>query len=123
MPECIACHQFFKDYKELALHITCNRKTHKRGLLWASKFLTNQRNLDRKATMQSRDRLPLTQEDKENRDNNQRELSGHIQTVKTYCPHCKRNGVYQFPVEYISSPEAWRVGSTLVKLCIPCEGR
>jgi len=119
---CLSCQQTFPDYKELALHIITNKATHRKGRRWANKYLTNQRALDKKVTTQGKERSPLTQQDIENRRDTRRELSGQTKMSETLCPKCKHNGVRSFPIEYAKSPTAWRVGKSLVKLCVGCGG-
>lgn len=122
MPTCLNCQQLFTDYKGLAHHIIANKKTHKRGLLWASKYIMRQRQLDRKATEQGRNYTPLTQTDKDNRHDLERVLSGVAINSPTICPKCKHKSISQFPIEYAESRQAWRVGNALVKLCVACGG-
>ena len=123
MPLCLTCKQPFPDYKELALHIVANKKTHKKGRLWANKYLMNQRTLDMKATIQNRNHTPLTEQERESKKDSQRELSGRLINTNTICPHCKKTSVYQFPIEYVKDPYAWRIGSNFVRLCPRCGGQ
>ena len=122
MPICHSCNKPFPDFKELARHIIANKKTHRKGLFWAQKHLMNQRALDKKATMLAKNHNPLTEEDKENKKDTRRVLSGQLKNANTFCPKCKRAGIYQFPIEYAESPDAWRTGKSLVKLCVNCGG-
>ena len=122
MPICHTCQQPFPDYRELALHIIANKATHRIGRRWASKYLTNQRALDKKVTMKGRERSPLTQQDIENKRDTRRELSGKDIISETICPKCKHNTVRSFPIEYAKSPTAWRRDNRLVKLCVGCGG-
>lgn len=122
MPICHSCQQPFADFKALALHIASSKKGHRKGKMWAAKYLSNQRALDMKTTMQNRNHTPLTQQEKDNKANAHRELSGKVVNTDTICPHCKRQGISQLPIEYAHSSEAWRAGKCLVKLCISCGG-
>lgn len=123
MPICNSCHKSFPDFKELAKHIMANKKGHRYGQVWAARCLTNQRNLDRKVSLQNRGNNPLTQQEKENKQDSHRELSGQTSIAETICPKCKCKGVYSFPIEYIKCPVIWREGNRLVKLCISCGDR
>lgn len=119
MPICNTCHQPFEDYKELAKHIIINKKTHKKGRLWASKFLSKQQLLDKKRA--NTERIPLTEQDKENKLNTRRDVSGETTTTLAICPKCNREHFYTFPIEYVQSPTAWKRNNSIVKLCSVCE--
>jgi hypothetical protein len=120
---CNTCHQSFESYKELALHIITNKKTHKKGRLWASKYTMKQRALDMKTTIQNRNHTPLTEQDRENKKDTRRELSGRLINTNTICPACKKTGVHQFEIEYIKDPDTWRMGNNFVRLCPRCGGQ
>lgn len=120
--KCNSCGETFETYKDLAIHIMSSKKGHRQGKIWASKYLSKQRILDRKVSMQSRNHSPFTEQDRENRREAERVLSGNIANTRTICPKCKSLGIYQFPIEHTESKEAWRIGGSLVKLCIRCGG-
>ena len=121
MPICHSCNKPSPDFKELAKHIIANKRTHRGGLMWARKYLLNQRALDRKVSLKN-NRVPLSEQEIENKKDSRRELSGALKNTSSFCPKCKRAGIYQFPIEYTKSPDAWRVGNFLVKLCVNCGG-
>lgn len=122
MPKCNTCNQVFDDFGNLAQHII--RKRHRKGRIWAARFLMQQRRLDRKASIAT-DRTnftPPTEQDKINKQSTYRQLSGYTEQVYTVCPSCKRLSLYNFPVEFTESPDAWRKEDCLVKLCAGCGG-
>lgn len=124
--ECKTCGKHVTDFKELIRHILSNSKTHPAWQVkWAGKATMNVEYLDRKVTMQKQfegGKVPLTEQEKENKKNTQRELSGieSIQTCK--CSHCRQHHPERIPVEYIQSPGAWRDidGKTLIVTCMSC---
>lgn len=123
-PNCRTCGKVCADFKELAKHILQFRKTHKAGLKWAKKFLSNTDYLDRKVSMQSRSRIPLTEEQKDLKESLTLQLSGKYTLVKTICPNrkCRRQEFSELPIEYIESPLVWRENEILIKLCSNCGG-
>lgn len=118
MPLCIACKQAFGDYKELALHIQSSKKGHRKGKKWAANYMLKVRQLDQKKQINGR--VPLTEEQKENKKSLVRELSGEEEYAITFCPHCKRGHREILPVEFSKSRDAWRVKDKLVVLCEGC---
>lgn len=122
MPKCNSCNEIFEDFRDLAKHII--RKRHRKGRIWASRFLMRQRQLDRKASFAT-DRTnftPPTAEDRLNKQSTYRQLSGYTENAYTICPRCNRKSLYNFPVEFIESLDAWRKEDCLVKLCAGCGG-
>ena len=107
----------FNDFKELAIHILTNKKGHRGGLIWARKYMSRQGILDRKLSLRGRDRAPITEKDRENRDNSRRELSGKQSAVTTICLKGKHAVLQYLPREYAESPYAWRVQGRLVVAC------
>lgn len=119
--ECHACHAWFEDYTELALHISSEKTGHRKGKKWAASLLLKVRQLDSKKDM--KERTPLSEEDKENRREIQRsvELSGAKYMVNTICPKCKSRHAETLEVEYVRSPLAWKtLQGTLIILCARC---
>ena len=115
---CLSCNEVFADYTELALHIQSSKKGHRKGKKWASNYLLRTRQLDQK---QINGRVPLTEEQKENKRNMVRELSGRNENVVTYCPQCKSKTAQPLPVEFTQSREAWRIGKNFAVLCSECK--
>ena len=116
---CHSCNLSFVDYKELALHISTSRKGHRQGKKWAAKYMMKVRALDKRNN--GGGRSPLTEDDKENKKNTRRELSGDNEHVATFCPHCRKKTKQVLPIEYTRSNEAWRLKDYLVVLCQNCE--
>jgi hypothetical protein len=120
MPEikCRSCDiDGLPDYKALALHIIQNKKTHKKGRLWALRYMSKQQILDRKISMKSKDFAPATEDEVEIRETTRRDLSGRAEYVKTICLQGKHPVQQHLPVEYTESAEAWRIQGLLVVTC------
>lgn len=117
---CHSCQKVFEDYKELALHIQSNKKGHRKGKKWAARYIMRVRQLDKKKELNGR--VPMTEEQKENRRDNVRELSGETEQLLTICPHCKKGHRELLPVEFSQSRDAWQVKDRLVVLCPICGG-
>lgn len=122
---CHYCHHTpFPDYTALAQHIIAEKRTHRKGRIWAAKFLTRQRQLDQSATIKARreNRAPLTEQEKENRQSTLLELSGETTVIITSCPQCKSKMRQAIPVEYAKSKDAWRTTQgILVVSCARCQ--
>ncbi len=114
--ECHSCQQIFADYGELALHIASSKKGHRKGKKWASNYLMRTRVLDKKNGY----RTPLTEQDRENKRDAQRELSGEIKYVPTVCPQCHQGQRQQLPIEYVESNSAWKIRGEFVVICNNC---
>jgi hypothetical protein len=119
--ECNACHDFFEDYGELAQHIAGQKKGHRKGKIWAAKFLLKVRKLDARKDL--KERVPLSEEDKENRRELRVELSGVTKMTNTQCPKCKSPHAEALEIEYVKSPLIWATsrGTPLI-LCARCRG-
>ncbi len=117
MTICRSCGQSFGDYKELAVHIASSKKGHRKGKLWAAKYLTRVNSLDRKKLAEHK---PLTEADKENKQSTIRELSGEVENVLAVCPHCHKGHREVLPVEFTQNLEAWREKNCVVVLCQSC---
>ncbi len=120
MPICHSCNESFADFEALALHISSSKKGHRKGRKWAAKYLTKVNKLNQKQSFLNK--TPLTKEDRENRANLKRELSGNFQYVNTLCPSCKNAIPQKLPIEFIQSVEAWRTKEgTLRVCCLNCQ--
>lgn len=122
MPNCLTCGKPFPDYQSLALHIVQNKKTHRKGLTWARKYLSRQQSLDRKVSNQVKreNRTPLTEQDLENRRNNYREISGKVAVTEVICPQCKTKAKEWLPVEYINDADNWKLNGLIALVCHRC---
>jgi hypothetical protein len=116
---CLSCDKIFEDYQGLALHIIAEKKGHRKGKKWAAKYIS--RHIINKRTYDNNGRVPLTAEQKANKEDTRRALSGEQRVVETICPKCKVSKRVALEVEYVSSPQAWRIHGKLVKLCVECE--
>ena len=114
--QCNTCYEEFPDYQSLALHIMSAKSKHQRGKKWAAKFLSLKSWMKEKP-----ERIGVTAQDRENKENGRRELSGNTQHVKTVCPNCKQSNVQSLPVEYVESRDAWKTQSGVFMVdCINC---
>lgn len=120
MPICKTCGKSFIDYSELASHIRKNKKTHRIGQKWATKYIHVSK-LSMKAKNGSFEpRQPLTEEQKEARRECIRELSGDMVTVNAICPKCKAKYRMLIEIEYATSKDALKVNDFFIRLCPDC---
>jgi predicted HNH restriction endonuclease len=115
--ECHSCHQVFADYGALALHIASSKKGHRKGKRWAAKYLVGNK---LRTNRNNHNRTPLTEQDRENKRNTVRELSGEIKNVPTVCPQCHQGQHQRLPIEYVKSNTAWKIRSEFVVICNNC---
>ena len=117
---CKSCWDEFADFKELALHISSSKKGHRKGKKWASRYILlnglspKNRNGDRPA------RVALTEEQKANKEDTRRELSGDNEYATTVCPNCKNKSRPLLPVEFTNNSIAWKIKGSLVVMCSSC---
>jgi hypothetical protein len=117
MPDCNTCHEFFSDYSDLAKHVLENQSTHpKSSLMWARSFTLKHAIFAKKMP----EHTPYTEQDKINRDNCHRDLSGEMVIATTYCPLCRKSNRQPVEKEHVINPMAWRVNKVLVKSCEYC---
>lgn len=120
MPNCNSCHQYFEDFKSLALHISCSKKGHKKGKKWAAKYLLIN-GLSASKKRDFKERTPLSDEEKETKRSLGIKVSGRQNYERTQCPHCNQITSTLLPIEYISSSNAWRtIHGKLQILCSDC---
>jgi len=118
--KCLSCGKEFEDYQSLALHISSERKGHRKGKKWAAKYISRQ--VISKQKVEFNGRVPLTAEQKANKEDSRRVLSGEQRVAETVCLKCKRVSRVVLEAEYVSSPHAWRIQDRLVKMCNSCGG-
>jgi hypothetical protein len=118
MPECLSCHQNFKDWAELALHISTSKSNHRKGKKWAAGVLLNVKKLNKKKDAPQR--IALTEQEKENKADCKEELSGRESVVVTICPSCKQKSSQSIPTEYVESNTVWKSRGLLVINCFNC---
>jgi len=123
MPDCNSCGDPFPDFKSLAIHISSEKHGHRKGKRWAAKYLLLN-GLSSKQRFEHKERVALTEDEKDARDNAHRELSGETKMVYAYCSACRRKYPRVVEVEYIQSQTALRGGDgTLMITCENCGGR
>ncbi len=121
IPHCIVCNKDFPDWNALAQHIAGEKKGHKKGKRWAAKvLLVNVLSVKNRRKPMGQ-RTPLTDQEKENKVDSRRELSGRTKLVPTVCPKCKTSSQESLPIEYVESHDAWHTKSFYVKLCGRCQ--
>jgi hypothetical protein len=118
--KCLSCGQQFDDYQGLALHIASEKKGHRKGKKWAAKYIS--RHVINKKKVEVNGRVPLTAEQKANKEDSRRVLSGEQRVAETICLKCKRVSRVALETEYVSSPQAWKIGGRLVRMCASCGG-
>ncbi len=118
---CHSCNNTFPDYHALALHISSEKKGHRKGKKWASAYLLKN---SLKPKNEHKERTPLSEEDKEARESTHIELSGDVVYVNTNCPKCRRVYPRIIETEYANSKWAWRgENGVLIITCLNCGGK
>ncbi|MCK9369916.1 hypothetical protein M0R04_08430 [Candidatus Dojkabacteria bacterium] len=119
---CRVCNtDFGADWKALAKHIVSKKdKLHRKGRIWASKVLMNTKYLDSKKDLNGR--VPLTEQEKENKRDTKLEISGEEEFINAICPHCKVKYRAKVPIEYISLEHVWMINERYAIYCNDCRG-
>ncbi len=118
--QCFCCGATFEDYAELAKHVSASKKGHRKSKKWAADYMLKTRQLNQKRDLPQR--IPLTEEQKDNYQETKRELSGEYENVICLCPRCKLGHREQVPTEYSHSEQAWRSPKgTLMMICQRCK--
>jgi hypothetical protein len=123
METCHDCYEEFDGFRELAMHIISQKKTHnKKSRFWALKFLAQKNNtVELKKIAQSPD-YEETEFGKENRESAVRHLSGESEIVRTVCPNCKQVTNQRLEAEYLTDRYTWRNSNgTLIVNCDRCK--
>lgn len=122
---CRTCDQEFEDWGELATHIKSAKDTlHKKdraGKMWAKRYI--HRNAINKLKRLGREfapHTPLTDEQREAKEDTRRELSGQTKLMPTICPRCQKGNRHFLEVEHTDNPQAWRIKNCLVVMCEGC---
>ncbi len=120
MPECFTCHRTdFKDYGAVADHVIAESSTHGASLKWAMNYRL--KHVLFKSSDENKDRIPLNEQEQQNKIDAQRLLSGNSEVVTVRCPICATNYRQRVETEYIESSTAWRSKSlTLMITCDSC---
>lgn len=116
-------HPPFDNFKELALHLITQKKTHKNrsSQIWAKKFLSKQEYLDKKVSRKFDGRIASTPEQLEARRESKYVLSGKTKLVSVKCPRCKMISRQPLEVEHVDNPEALKEGNCYLVLCGGCK--
>jgi len=127
--DCKTCGTSVATFPDLLQHIISNPHRHpKWQLKWASEKICNSDFLDQKASRQeqfkqmSGGKLPLTEQEQQNKVDASRPLSGETQRTLALCI-CGKNHYEEIPVEHIESPFAWRKGTKLILNCETCNSK
>jgi len=122
---CRTCDQDFETWGDLADHInSATDKPHKRdraGKMWAKRYI--HRNTINKLKKLGRElpyRTPLTDEQREAKEDTRRELSRQTKLVPVKCPRCNKGSRQILEVEHTDNPQAWRIDNCFVILCGGC---
>lgn len=115
--KCFYCESTFENFQELANHI--NTKHKEKHNKWALKFQYRDVLFEQKNPFEGR--VPLTDQEKENKEESQRILSGEVSTVLTQCPSCREKSRQIIPTEYVESIFAWRTKNFLMINCQNCQ--
>ncbi len=115
-------HEPFPDYKELAKHVIKFSKTHRGGVMWAKKFLTNDKYLNKKLAkkeaLKKMGQMPAaTEEQIDTLARTRRELSGKTEMVTTICLDGKHAVAQLLPIEFTQSPTAFKIQGYLPVKC------
>jgi|ERR1035437_7036510 hypothetical protein len=120
---CLTCSRDdFPDFEALALHIFTE---HTRRNKWAAKVICKVTKLDKRIAKQvkrenQKNRVELTDQEKQNKRDSKTELSGVERQGFASCPNCKQRHHISIPVEYLASPYAWRKDKVLQINCAGC---
>lgn len=104
MINCHNCDFTCEEYQSLAKHIISAQ--HKRGLKWANGFLL--KHVLFKEANPNEGRTPLSEQDRANKIDSQRELSGQGCIVVVQCPQCTKTSRQLLAEEFTRSNEAWK---------------
>jgi hypothetical protein len=126
---CRTCQKPCEDWGELADHILkcCKIKGNphnkdRSGKMWAKRYVhKNAINKLMKIGREFNPPTPLTDGQREAKQDSRRELSGKVELVNTLCIKGKHNAQQLLPVEYTRSPQAWRENGILVVICDGCK--
>lgn len=120
-------HPPFDTFGELALHLKVSKKigghNNRASQLWANKYLSRQKELDKKASFKksAENRVVLTDEQKEAKRDTKYQLSGATKYVKVKCPRCHTVSRDFLPVEHVNNFEALKIDNCFVKMCEGCK--
>lgn len=118
-PYCYDCKINLPSWDILVEHIWKDRGSHsERSVKFAQDYKL--RHAIFKPADKNDNRMPLDEQEKQNKIDAQRMLSGITKSTSTVCPHCYKPHFEIIPIEHIQSPSAWRKGKTLMITCDNC---
>ncbi len=122
MPDCKTCGKPCDTWPELYSHIMVSAKTHpKWQVKWAREKSMNADFLNQKVSRQNVDgKMPISEQERQNKEDCIRMVSGICKTVLVTCPHCKQKYPRKVEVEHIQNPTAWRKNQLLMISCNSC---
>ena len=115
---CNTCGEPFENYKDLAVHISISGKSHKKGKMWAARFVTNVNYLDQKKDRV--ERSPVDDQVRKNREECVRETFNRMTVTKVSCPSCHKLSRMPLEIEHVENPLAWRSGNSMMIICDTC---
>jgi phage FluMu protein Com len=100
--------------------ISENKKdiAHKKGKLFAHKILINAKKLNQKRDLNGR--VPLTEQEKENKVSTRRETSGIFNYILAICPNCKTRHRMKVEEEFTTDEFTWKAKESHFVLCENC---
>jgi L-asparaginase II len=122
--QCFCCnHAPFNSPTELALHISSQKKGHRKSKMWAAKVLagsTLRNKVEFKPVSKDPDKV-ATELGDENRANAKLQLSGKLHGVMCHCPHCRQPHKEMLEVEFLRLEHLWLIENKPAVLCGNCK--
>jgi hypothetical protein len=116
---CHICNLNFESYPALAQHILRERKTHRKSQKWAASFNLKVNILNQKKDAPT-GRVALTEDEKQNKIDSHRELSGQTRAVFCLCSKCNTKFLANIEVEFLTDHGAWIINKMPVFSCTSC---
>ena len=127
--KCWTCGRIdFINWGALADHkLNSKDKEHRKdkaGRIWAANYKYKHVFYDKEKKDQVR--TPLTDEQREAKEDTHRELSGQTKLVPVKCPRCRNHNIPDVPryerleIEHVNEPNALRIDNCFVKMCNGC---
>ena len=112
MPNCFKCKTSHETHVELAQHILGRTKHSRKSVQWAQRMILMEK--------KKPDRVALTDEQKQARQDTHIELSGESRIIEAVCLRGKHASTVSLPVEYANSPDAWKIHGSHIINCGVC---
>jgi hypothetical protein len=116
MIPCHYCNYTCEQFIDLAKHI--NKIHPLKHNKWATKFQFHNVIFEKKNPFDGR--VPLTEQEKENKTDSQRVLSGQLSVVTTICPSCRIRTRQAIPKEHTENPTSWKSKDFFMISCQSC---